>query len=182
MYFENVCKINNNGKLSGYHQRGKYDKESNNITYFINNRYGDENDLKHFSLTHQNPLSLFDTFDPFAVFNPFSRPAKQTPKSIMNDNDFLQYCEQRRKDNIYKQHHQEIKKAIRGKINEQLDTQGFVEDGILDDFRFVVEHENNSPSEMEQQEKEIWEALNGLYCGAHETHDPTQETQEATPQ
>ena len=47
MYFENTCKINNNGKISGYHKRGKVD-ENNNITYFINNSYGDKDELKRF--------------------------------------------------------------------------------------------------------------------------------------
>lgn len=49
MYFEKSCKINNNGKVSGFHKRGKV--ENGNVTYFINDRFGDEEDIQRLEQT-----------------------------------------------------------------------------------------------------------------------------------
>ena len=46
MYFEKIYKVNDNGKLSGYHKRGKYEPDGS-IKYFINDTYGDQEALKH---------------------------------------------------------------------------------------------------------------------------------------
>ena len=45
MYFEKTYKINDNGKISGYHKRGKYEPDGS-VKYFVNDSYGDQKALK----------------------------------------------------------------------------------------------------------------------------------------
>ena len=187
MYFEKTCKINNNGKVSGYHKRGKV--ENGNTTYFINDRFGDEEDLKRLERTPTIPTlghSLFDSntndwfgFTPFDFYrkrlgeiptylNPhyFKLPDH---RSIENDNDFIKYCEQQTKPKHHARVHSTIKGLIREHINEQLDMQGYVDPELLDDFRFAVENEKVDDTTATAEQAERWQQLRARYDPSYQT-------------
>ena len=44
-YFEKTCRVNRNGKVSGYHKRGKVD-EDGKVHLFVDDKYGNEDDIK----------------------------------------------------------------------------------------------------------------------------------------
>ena len=160
MYFEKSYKINDNGKVSGLHQRGKYEDDGS-ITYFVNDKYGDEEVLKKIPLNDNdkqpchNPFSLF--VNDFTV-NPFLPPSPHVPtymnpkyfhvpkhRQITDDNEFINFCEQKQQKpkkeltaEQAKNIHQSIKRAIREEINKQLDLLGFAQTETLDDFNGLV--------------------------------------------
>lgn len=83
MYFENTCKVNKDGKVSGFHKRGKID-DNGKITYFINDKYGDEKELEKLTNVEREPFNPFKT----PILNPFNQLDSQvkTPKPLFGDN------------------------------------------------------------------------------------------------
>ena len=153
MYFEKSCKINNNGKVSGYHKTGKY--EDGKITYFINDNYGDDEQLKAFEHLPSNPIERIK-FNPFlpssnlleTYLNPryFNvRPKKN--HRLMNDSELIDYCSNHTEERKFIKTHKQIKRAIKEQIHSQLEEHGFVDKDLLDDFKFSAEHVNEVDSD-----------------------------------
>jgi len=125
MYFDNVCKVNNNGKISGYHKRGKYDGDK--ITYFINDEYGDTNNLKPIQSDKNNNKSS---------------SKKKLDFKAMSDQDIIDHCEKQNEENYNLNLQIRIKSAIRDLINKKLEESDDVEESLLKDFRFAVANVN----------------------------------------
>lgn len=157
MYFDNTCKINNNGKISGYHQRGKYDGDK--VIYFINDKFGDDEDLKL--------LKGEDKTNKTLKADKTAAPVGDKPAVVnhraMNDQEIIKHCEEKTKYNKYLKRHHTIKQAIRERINNQLDERGYVDDNVLADFRFAVEHENQVGADVPESVIEIWKSLAAIY-------------------
>ena len=197
MYFEKVVKVNNNGKVSGYHKRGKV--ENGKTTYFINDSCGDQEDVKRLSSKKHIRNALLDNneldSDGFFITDPLDRlPTYLNPhyfnirlpqcnhRAITDDHDFIEYCEKQTKESHYRSKHREIKLAIREQIHNQLDEQGFVDPKILEDFKWTVEHESEVGACVLPSEIEHWQELSSKYiqttnqCDAERKHNSSNES------
>lgn len=175
MYFEKTCKINNNGKVSGYHKRGKV--ENGNTTYFINDHFGDEEDVKRLEQQHEHLFDRSnDTLFGFSPFDFYRKRLGEIPTylnphyfklpehyAIENDNDFIRYCEQQTKPKHHNRIHKALKGLIRECINEQLDTRGYVDPSTLDDFKFAVDNENIDDTTATPEQAERWRQIRATY-------------------
>ena len=150
MYFENTCKINNNGKISGYHKRGKVD-ENNNITYFINDSYGDKEELKRFPEFKPHFAPLGQACQPEAVSHePESpvapeapaEPTQPTTSFPTDDNELIAFLDANNAQNSPSfKSHSKIKKEIKRRLHEHLNSFGYAPPSLIDDFKFVVANE-----------------------------------------
>ena len=145
MYFDSSCKINNNGKISGYHRSGKYDDDK--VVYFVNEEYGEP--LK---------LSFLKVKKPPTPTPPSKQDNKKDFKS-MNDQEILNYCETQTQETKILKQHEQIKSVIRKYINEQLERYGAVDDDVLKDFHFVVENLKNTDLSLANE----WQKLKAIY-------------------
>ena len=175
MYFEKIYKVNNNGKIAGYHKRGKRE-EDGTIKYFINDHYGDENELKKIKNHDWQPFRALETYlNPFYFNIPNSHSTKEIPLHELDDSSFIKHCETKTKEEIekaeheqrvkqYLQHHKDIKEAIRKELHKQLDEKNMVDNTTLEDFKFAVENENKTlESGATDKDVSIWEVLGRKY-------------------
>ena len=170
MYFEKIYKVDNNGKCAGIHQCGER-KPDGNIHYFINDKFGDENELMHIPFSDNEkvlipttPLSLLETY-----LNPkyFDIPSNKTNLESINDKDFIEHCmkskqlkEEKQKEKILKQQTL-IKKAIRKALQQQLNNDEVCDQKMIDDFRFAVDKEKEIPED--EATTNYWRMLNDKY-------------------
>ena len=166
MYFENTCRINNNGIKSGYTRRGKV--EGDKVTYFTNEKFGDEEDLKRFEprLLKQE---FTNPFLPTSFLIPPKPSLSQQFQPLINHNDInsddelIKFCEERQKANHFLAIHKKIKEAIREEIHKQLDRDETVKPNTLDDFRFAVEHEKQTGANASSEDRATWKRLKSSY-------------------
>ena len=164
MYFETTCKVNNNGKISGYHKRGKLNDDGTK-TYFVNDKFGDAEDVRRIRQQvrkyNTNPWLPCDFSPSEFLDTSFFRPILAgTHRTIKDDNEFIDYCEKQTKEEHIKQQHKAIKSELRRNLNHQLDIQGYADPEILSEFKWVVEHEQ----QVEQPEdEEHWKLLSEQY-------------------
>lgn len=159
MYFEKICKINNNGNLSGYHKRGKKQADGT-IKYFVNDRFGNEDDLKALESQHHF-WNIFEPLDTYLNPKYFKVPA--IDHKTLPDHEFINYCQTKQQNDVYLQRHKEIKEAIRNRLHQQLDANDAVDETTLKDFKFAVQHEKQTHED--ESIINIWKNLYALYVG-----------------
>lgn len=171
MYFEKTYKVNNNGKRAGIHQCGEC-KSDGKIHYFVNDKFGDENELKHFPFIETceclipnqqsgSPFSLLETY-----LNPkyFDVPTKE--KQI-NDEEFIEQCEKSKQIKEAKQSEKILKRqtliknTIRQVLQKQLDNDEACDQQMIDDFKFAVDNEKEIP--VDEDVATHWRILNEKY-------------------
>lgn len=167
-YFEKTCRVNRNGKVSGYHKRGKVD-EDGKVHLFVDDKYGNEDDIKRIQ-THKLRPRLFDEpfFEPLETYlNPryflLDNQPRRNHRAITNDDDFIAYCETQTKEQHYLNKHRSIKQAIKNQIHDQLDEQGFVDPQLLDDFKWASANCDHVGVGVSQQDIDNWHRLSDLY-------------------
>ena len=157
MYFESSYKCNDNGKITGFHKKGKY--EDGKITYFINDRYGDA--LPQ-SLPPELEAEAKDVSAPVihtSIDNVI--PTIPSPSNLhkLSDAELINTCESLTTNNIYKLRHRDIKNKLRTYIHNQLNNHKCVNENLLNDFKFAVAHCDDDPSTLSEEDKNHWETL-----------------------
>ena len=143
MYFESSYKCNDNGKISGYHKKGKY--EDGKITYFVNDKFGDVK-----SLPSDEKTSIDNVI-----------PTMPTESGLrkLSDTELIAHCESLSKDNQLKIKHRQLKDKLRIFIHNQLNNEKYVDERLLDDFKFAVAHCEDEISSLTEEDKKRWSKI-----------------------
>lgn len=171
MYFEKIYKVNNNGKHAGIHQCGER-KPDGNIHYFVNDKFGDENELKHFPFTEtcEHLIPKQQIVSPFSLLETYLNPKYfdvPTNKKQINDKEFIEHCEKSKQIKEAKQNEKILKRqtliknTIRQILQKQLDNDEICDQRMINDFKFAVDKEKEIP--VDEDIVEHWRTLNDKY-------------------
>ena len=138
MQFEKIFINNDNGKINGYHQKGKY--ENGKLELYLNKKIGKDdvsNDLLSYKIESDKLKSVCDD-------NKCDKQCKcdNTQKCNLSDFEFIKLCENKL------QHDELLNKAhkLRNRLRTMLERE--VVPCVLDDFRTLVsvmETEDRNP-------------------------------------
>ena len=169
MYFEKIYKVNNNGKRAGIHQCGER-KPDGNIHYFVNDKFGDENELKQIPINEmwEDSIPKQQIVSPFSLLETYLNPKYfDIPTKQIDDKEFIEHCEKseeiikaKQNDMILKRQ-TKIKNAIRQALQKQLNNDEVCDQQMINDFRFAVDKEKMIPTDEEVVAQ--WRKLNKKY-------------------